>query len=86
MEDVVKEIVMRCMDSPHVDLEPGTDLWSAGITSMQIVRVMMAIEDEFGIELPEQALTRATFATVQSIAQAVREQLAGATSAHETPA
>ncbi|HWS39618.1 MAG TPA: phosphopantetheine-binding protein [Actinoplanes sp.] len=84
MEDVVKEIVMGCMESPEVDLEPDTDLWSAGITSMQIVRVMMAVEDEFEIELPEEALTREAFTTIRSIARAVsKEQLAAAASASE---
>jgi acyl carrier protein len=83
VEDAVRKIVEKCMSMPDLDLEPDTDLWDAGITSVQIVRVMIAVEDEFEIELPEQVLNRATFSTVQSIAQVVREQLPRADSTSE---
>ncbi|WP_255509141.1 acyl carrier protein [Micromonospora sp. A202] len=73
----MKEIVRGCMDSPSLDLQPDTDLWAAGITSMQVVRVMIAVEEEFEIELPEEVLTRETFTSVQAITQAVRELVAG---------
>lgn len=85
MQDLVKEIVRGCMDSSSLDLQPDTDLWSAGITSMQVVRVMIAIEEEFEIELPEEALTRETFSSVQAITQAVRG-LTGAPCVSETVA
>ena len=33
--------------------------------------VLLGLEDEFGIEFPEERLTKATFTSVQSITEAV---------------
>lgn len=47
------------------------DLYRAGMTSHASVNVMLGLEDEFGIEFPEERLTKATFTSVQSITEAV---------------
>lgn len=47
------------------------DLYRAGMTSHASVNVMLGLEDEFDIEFPEERLTKATFTSIQSIAEAV---------------
>jgi acyl carrier protein len=48
-------------------LEPGDDLAGLGLDSMSIVQLLADIEDEYGIELPDDILNEDTFATVGSL-------------------
>lgn len=43
------------------------DLYSLGLTSHASVNVMLAIEDEFDIEFPDEVLTKSTFATIANL-------------------
>jgi len=55
------------------------DLYAAGMTSHASVNVMLALEDAFDIEFPDELLTKHTFCTVATIRDAVsgiREQAA----------
>ncbi|MEU3011403.1 acyl carrier protein [Nocardia asteroides] len=78
MEDRIIAIVLAhtSLGAAGTVLGNDTDLWAAGMSSVHSVNVMMAVEDEFDIEFPEELLTRATFASVASIAAAVRSQSA----------
>jgi acyl carrier protein len=52
-------------------LKEDDDLYQKGLSSHASVNVMLAIEDEFGIEIPEALLTRATFRSIGSIRETV---------------
>lgn len=52
-------------------LGDDADLWRAGMTSKNAVRVMLDVEDEFGIEFPPEGLSHASFASVDAIATTV---------------
>ena len=54
-------------------LEPDADLFNAGMSSHASVSVMLALEDRFDFEFPDQMLTRNVFATIGAISAAVRE-------------
>ena len=69
------DIVRLCLDDAA--MTGGTDLWAAGMTSMTGMRVMLAVEEELGVEFPEQALSRDTFATIDAITHAVTRIGAG---------
>lgn len=56
---------------PAATLEPGDDLYAAGMTSHASVNVMLALEDAFDIEFPDALLTKATFCTLESLEAAV---------------
>jgi acyl carrier protein len=56
---------------PAGTLAPDDDLYAAGMTSHASVNVMLAIEDAFGIEFPDELLNKATFCTLASLEQAV---------------
>ncbi len=47
------------------------DLFAAGMDSLAVVDIMLAIEDLFGIEVPDALLTRKTFSSVASLDHAV---------------
>ena len=47
------------------------DLYAAGMTSHASVNVMLALEDAFDIEFPDDLLTKHTFCTVSTIRDAV---------------
>lgn len=52
---------------PAADLTDGADLYSAGMTSHASVNVMLALEDAFDIEFPDELLTKHTFCTIANI-------------------
>ena len=56
-------------------LNPESDLYNAGLTSLATVGVMLALEDRFNIEFHESMLRRKTFESLDSIADAISELL-----------
>jgi acyl carrier protein len=42
-------------------------LTEVGLTSLDMVNLMLAIEDEFGIEIPQRQMTPANFRTIAAI-------------------
>ena len=57
-------------------LDETSDLYSAGLTSLATVGIMLALEDRFDIEFPESMLSRKTFNSVASISDAVSQLVA----------
>jgi acyl carrier protein len=47
---------------------PSADLWSLGMNSLGSVRLIMLLEDEFGVRLPDELLSRESISTVDGIA------------------
>jgi acyl carrier protein len=54
-------------------LSDTDDLYGAGMTSHASVTVMLACEDEWDIEFPQQMLKKSTFASVANIRAALAE-------------
>jgi acyl carrier protein len=54
-------------------LSDSDDLYAAGMTSHASVTVMLACEDAWDIEFPQQLLKKSTFASVASIRDALAE-------------
>ena len=53
-------------------LPEEADLHDAGLSSSS-VQLMLALEDEFGIEFPERLLSRATFRSLAALRAAVEQ-------------
>lgn len=49
------------------------DLYSAGLTSFAAVQLMLALEDRFDVEFPEQMLNRRSFASIDAIAGCIHQ-------------
>jgi acyl carrier protein len=47
------------------------NLFTAGMTSLASVEVILALEEKFGIEFPDHMMHRKTFASVSAIAAAI---------------
>ncbi len=54
-------------------LDENSDLYNAGLTSLATVGIMLALEDRFDIEFPESKLSRVTFRSVATIAEALSD-------------
>ena len=59
-------------------LRDDADLHAAGLSSYGTVELMVASEEEFGVEFPDTLLTRATFGSIEAVAAAVSSLLDGA--------
>lgn len=62
--------------APVDQLLDTSDLYNAGLTSLATVGLMLALEQQFDIEFPDNMLGRKTFGSIESIIEAV-EQLVG---------
>lgn len=60
------------------DLPASASLYEAGMTSHASVSVMLALEDHFDIEFPDEMLTRSAFESIEAIAAAVGQLTAEA--------
>ena len=56
---------------PVDSLADSADLYQAGLRSFSSVQLMLALEDAFDIEFPEDALNRKTFQSIDAIAEVV---------------
>jgi acyl carrier protein len=73
MHDEIRQIVAAYGRLP---VDPSTladdaDLYQAGMTSHASVSVMLALEDAFDLEFPDEMLTRDAFESINSMAAAI---------------
>jgi acyl carrier protein len=59
-------------------LADDANLFTAGMTSLASVEVILALEEKFGIEFPDQMMHRKTFSSVAAIAAAIADLKAAA--------
>jgi len=69
-EGAIREILATYgrLNRPAAELAVDADLFTVGLDSQAVINVMLAIEERFDFEFPENRLNRATFATIKSIA------------------
>jgi acyl carrier protein len=75
VSDRIREILNDYAGLP-VDastLDEDADLFQSGMTSHASLSVMLALEDAFDIEFPDQMLRRNIFSSVSSISRALNE-------------
>ena len=58
---------------PVETLDDDADLFAAGLDSLAIVNVLMSLEEAFDIELPDEKLSRKSFASIGTIRSVVEE-------------
>lgn len=59
------------LSMPLADIEDSTDLYRAGMSSQASVVLMMAVEGQFGVEFPDEMLSRDVFSNIDAIAGAL---------------
>ncbi len=80
-DDLVECIRQTLADCGQLAVDVTTladtdDLYDAGLTSLNTVNLMLAVEDCFDCEFPEEMLARETFQSIHAIAEAVRTMTA----------
>lgn len=68
--EIVEAMVSRRGGAP---VTPDQNLSNAGLTSLDLVNLMLAIEDEFAIEIPQRRMTPANFRTIAAIEAVVAD-------------
>lgn len=63
----------RLLETPH-PFDATTDLYTLGMDSMAIMQLLVIIEEEYGVALPECGLTRQNFTTVRQLAHLITAQ------------
>lgn len=73
MREKLRALVSRHgrLSVPVDQLNDGSDLYQAGLTSLATVGLMLAVEDAFDIEFPDALLSRNTFRSVEALATAI---------------
>ena len=73
MKNKIRQIIQEHahLNVPVQSLSDASDLYSAGMSSHSSVVLMLALENEFGMEFPSTMLNRSIFESVDSIAVAV---------------
>jgi acyl carrier protein len=59
------------LDVPVASLSDDANLYDAGMSSLATVKVLMAIENAFEVEIPDEWLTRDLFTSVASLHRAI---------------
>ncbi len=63
-----------------LETQPGfgaeSDLYEAGLDSMALMQLLILVEEEYGVSIPESALTKQNFSTVRHLSQLIRERRA----------
>jgi acyl carrier protein len=75
MKTVLRRILSEWarLDVPPDTLADDADLYAAGLSAIGTVQLMLSIEDEFDIEIPNRMLRRDVFSSIDSLAAAVTE-------------
>ena len=73
MKTYVRSVLQEtaCLDVSVNSLSDDDDLYAAGLSSLGSVRVMMAIEEKFAIEIPATLITHDLFQSIESLARTI---------------
>lgn len=73
--EFVKKLVMESLSDLDgiAQISEDTDLYELGMTSLQTVTLMLAIEDKFNIHFPHTAMGQQTFQSINAIVEVLEE-------------
>jgi acyl carrier protein len=71
MQDRIRDVLAAHgrMEVDPREVDDEADLYELGLTSTASVNVMLALEEAFGVEFPDEVLKKSTFASVRNIEQ-----------------
>ena len=67
--DNVAEVVRRILEERSIQatIQPESDLRDLGLTSLDMVALVLSVEAEFDLTIPEAQITPANFRTISTI-------------------
>jgi len=74
MENELTDLIATEILDTDQALTPQSDLFAAGLDSMGIMQLLLAIEDRFGVAIDPADLSRDNFSTAEKIAALVAEK------------
>jgi acyl carrier protein len=82
-QEPLEQQLVHLVSERLLETQPGFDvdsnLYDSGLDSMAIMQLLILIEEEYGVALPEGELTRQNFSTVRSVAGLVRARVGAPT-------
>ncbi|HEY3901098.1 MAG TPA: acyl carrier protein [Chthoniobacter sp.] len=79
-QESLEQQLVQLVSEKLLETQPGfnadSNLYDSGLDSMAIMQLLILIEEEFGVALPESELTRQNFSTVRSVAGLIRARSA----------
>lgn len=75
MIETVRDILGRVggLPVPAQEIAVDADLYAAGLSSFASVQVMLALEEAFDLEFPDNLLNRKSFASIAAIEATLRQ-------------
>ncbi|WP_070107032.1 acyl carrier protein [Burkholderia plantarii] len=75
MKSALRKLIaeLNCLDLPVSVLTDSTDLYAVGLTSLDSVQLLLEVEHEFGIVVPDAMLSYELFSSIDSLAAAIAE-------------
>jgi acyl carrier protein len=74
-KDQIRDILARHgrLSVDIAQISDDGDLYQAGLTSLITVNLLLAIEDHFDVEFPDELLSRRTFQPIGALAEVVED-------------
>jgi len=70
-QQLVQLVSERLLETPP-GFNADSNLYDSGLDSMAIMQLLILVEEEYGVTLPESDLTRQNFSTVRGVAGLIR--------------
>jgi acyl carrier protein len=78
--DTLETQLVHMISERLLETQPGFDaesnLYEAGLDSMALMQLLILVEEEYGVSIPEGDLTKQNFSTTRHLAQLIRERRA----------
>lgn len=73
--DAIRDIVLQHarLSCDPSRLTSDANLYDLGLTSLTTVNLMLALEEHFDVEFPQQMLSRKTFESIRALAESIEE-------------
>jgi acyl carrier protein len=77
LEQQLLTLISERLLEPQAGFSADSNLYDAGLDSMAIMQLLVLVEEEYGVALPESDLTRHNFSTIRHLAQLIRDRASG---------
>ncbi|MEO8353578.1 MAG: phosphopantetheine-binding protein [Chthoniobacteraceae bacterium] len=74
LEDQLLTLVSERLIDARSGFDLDSNLYEAGLDSMAIMRLLVLVEEEFGVFIPESELTRENFSSVRHLVHLISER------------
>lgn len=76
--DNLEQQLVTLISERLLETQPGFDadsnLYEAGLDSMALMQLLILVEEEYGVSIPESALTKQNFSNIRHLAGLIRER------------